>query len=609
MDDIVEAKLIDLSARIGPMSEVKGEPGADGREVFRRQALLLDLEIANFIEKHRMTIRQGGIRRFSDRLKIATQAFAVMSGLAIAVALCSMVVAAVRSQAVVVDSFDSPPALAERGLTGTVVAGRVLDQLTTLKAATFTAASRRKTTNAWSQDIKVQVPQTGISLGEIDRLLRARLGRDTHIGGDLVQEPDGRLSLTVRGDKILPRTFTGPPTDLGKLTTSAAEYIYGTSEPVLFAMYLSQRDRFDDSLAFMAKAYPNLSAAERPEMLNTWGLALTFTNKPAEGLARFRQALQINPRFWKAWANLTGNAEAVEGAESAYKAGVGMLAQAKRAPAGEKMSLRYTANFYPYVQDWAGVIAAYEDDSAGQGGRTTMDISGPLVADAQASLHNWPEVDRALLASDPDDMRTKLYKIGLAGTRALEEGDAQRAVALLEAARKDYGPSCKLAQAYLALGRLKEAEVTFGEVLATPESTCLSDSAALPEAKGDWAATQAAHAKAIAFAPSLPYPHHRWGEALMRHGDLAGAEREFSIAHRQGPHWADPLKAHGDLLAAKGRWAEAAAKYAQAAPMAPDWEELRRAWAVALNASGDTKAAATQLALAQEIRSERTATP
>jgi tetratricopeptide (TPR) repeat protein len=512
----------------------------------------------------------------------------------------------------VVDSFDSPPALADQGLTGTVVAGRVLDQLTILKSATFTAATRRKTTNAWSQDIKVQVPQTGISLGEIDRLLRARLGRDTHIGGDLVQEPDGQLSLTVRGDKILPKTFSGPPAELGKLTKGAAEYIYGTSEPTLFAMYLSQQGRFDDSLAFVAKAYPEISAADRPEMLNTWGLSLIMTDKPAEGLARFRQALQINPRFWKVWANLAGNAEAVEGAESAYQAGMGMLAEARHAPAGEKMPLRYTANFYPQVQDWAGVIAAYEEDAADKngGGRTTMEISGPLIADAQASLHNWPEVDRALLASDPDDTRTKIYKIGLAAVRALEEGDGPRAVTLLEAFHKQYGASCQIGQAYLAVGKLKEAEAAFNEALTPPVAQdCLSDSAALPEAKGDWLAAQATHAKSIALGPSLPYPHYRWGQALMRHGDLAAAEREFAIAHRQGPRWAEPLKAHGDLLAAKGRWAEAAAKYAQAEPLAPRWEQLHRAWAAASKASGDAKTAAAQLRLAQEIRAERNVTP
>jgi tetratricopeptide (TPR) repeat protein len=605
MDDIVEAKLVDLSARVGPMSEVKGEPATEAREVFRRQALLLDLEISNFIEKHRMTIRQGGIRRFSDRLKIATQAFAVLSGLAIAVALCSMVVAAVRSQAVVVDTFDSPSALADRGLTGTVVAGRVLDQLTTLKAATRTAAARRKTTNAWSQDIKVQVPQTGISLGEIDRLLRARLGRDTHIGGDLVKDPDGQLSLTVRGDGLLPKTFTGPEADLEKLATSAAEYIYGTSEPVLFASYLSQRGRSEEALAFMAQTYPTLKPADRPDMLNAWGLTLQAGGKPADAVVRFRQALQLNPRTWKAWANLTGALGETGDYEAAYRSGLDMLKESARAPAGEKMPLRYGANFYPLVQNWTDLIRASVADGSGSA-RTTADSNGPLIADAEARRHNWAEADRALLASEPDELRTQYFKLGVGARRALAVGDSARAIALTEAQTKAFGESFGIditaGRAYLAAGRLKEAQAAFDGAGADPEM--LGYAAEIPEAAGDWPAAQAAFAKAVAARPSLPFAYHRWGLALMRHGDLAGAAAKFAMAQRQGPNWADPFKAHGDVLAAQRRWPEAIVKYAKAEPLAPRWEELHRAWAAALKASGDANGAASHLQLAEEIKAQ-----
>ncbi|MET0272821.1 MAG: hypothetical protein ABW360_07505, partial [Phenylobacterium sp.] len=520
MDDIVEAKLVDLSARVGAMTEVQDGPSAESREVHRRQALLLDLEISNFIEKHRMTIRQGGIRRFSDRLKIATQAFAVLSGLAIAVALCSMVVAAVRSQAVVVDTFDSPPALAERGLTGTVVAGRVLDQLTSLKAATRTAAARRKTTNAWSQDIKVQVPQTGISLGEIDRLLRARLGRDTHIGGDLVKEPDGRISLTVRGDGLLPKTFTGPEADLEKLATSAAEYIYGTSEPVLFAAYLSQRGRMDEALAFMAQAYPTLKPGDRPDMLNAWGLTLQASGKTPDGIVRFRQALQINPRTWKAWANLTGSLSEVGDFEAAYRSGLEMLKESDQAPADQKMPPRYGANFYPLVQNWTDQIKATMADGSG-GARTTMDVNGPVIADAEARRHDWAEADRALLASEPDEPRTKYFQASIGARRALEAGDVARAVALADGPMKTfssiYGVDTAMGRAYLAAGRLKEARAAFDAAAIDPETPAYA--AEISEAAGDWPAAQAAYAKAVARAPSLPFSYHRWGLALMRHGD------------------------------------------------------------------------------------------
>lgn len=46
---------------------------------------------------------------------------------------------------------------------------------------------------------------------------------------------------------------------------------------------------------------------------------------------------------------------------------------------------------------------------------------------------------------------------------------------------------------------------------------------------------------------------------------------------RQGPHFADPLKAWGDLLAREGRWKNALAKYDEALKYAPAWAELRQA--------------------------------
>jgi hypothetical protein len=71
------------------------------------------------------------------------------------------------------------------------------------------------------------VPEAGISIGELSRLLKARFGHDLHISGDLVETPTGALALTVRGDNVPPKTFNGPATELAKLTTDAAEYVYG----------------------------------------------------------------------------------------------------------------------------------------------------------------------------------------------------------------------------------------------------------------------------------------------------------------------------------------------------------------------------------------------
>jgi len=102
---------------------------------------------------------------------------------------------AVTSRRVVIEPFDAPPALAARGLTGKVVASGVLDQLSRLQDATRSSSAARGLSGAWTRDIKLEVPETGVSIGEFSRLLKERFGHDVHIDGNLVEPPTGGLAL------------------------------------------------------------------------------------------------------------------------------------------------------------------------------------------------------------------------------------------------------------------------------------------------------------------------------------------------------------------------------------------------------------------------------
>ena len=204
---------------------------------------------------------------------------------------------AVNSHSVIVDVFKAPAALASNGLTGDVVAGELLDELTRLQAATRSNAAKRRLDNDWSGDIKVDIPETGISIGEIGRLLHQRFGHDMHIGGDLVQTGTGDLTLTVRGDGVLPKAFTGAG-DLGKLTTEAAEYVYSESQPGLFIHYLTDVSRNDEAIAFAKSHLARARLADRPDLLNYWANAINAKAGPhsmAEGLPLYREAIRIQP--------------------------------------------------------------------------------------------------------------------------------------------------------------------------------------------------------------------------------------------------------------------------------------------------------------------------
>ena len=199
-------------------------------------------------------MRSAWLAKRGLRLRVGFQLFLALLATAIGIGLVVMVRDAVTSRSVVIESFDTPPALAASGVSGRVVAAGLLDVLTGIQAASRTGAERRSLSNAWTSEIAIEVPETGVSIGQIERMLKSRFGHDLHIDGDLVQTEKGGLALTVRGSGILPKTFTDEARNLDKLLTEAGEYVYGQSQPGLWAAYLSNNDRNDEAIPGVALA-------------------------------------------------------------------------------------------------------------------------------------------------------------------------------------------------------------------------------------------------------------------------------------------------------------------------------------------------------------------
>src|SRR5246127_667025 len=197
-------------------------------EFLSEQTQLLKVQKKHLEDEHELRLRhlrnqlgEENVRRFGLRLRVGFQLFLALVATVIGVGGAVMLRDAFTSRSVVVEAFDAPLALAARGMTGKVIAGGVLDELNRLQAATKSSAAKRSLSNAWASEVKLAVPEAGISVGEISRLLKARFGHDLHIDGDLVETPTGGLALTVRGDGVQPKTFTGPASELNKFTTEA----------------------------------------------------------------------------------------------------------------------------------------------------------------------------------------------------------------------------------------------------------------------------------------------------------------------------------------------------------------------------------------------------
>lgn len=525
----------------------------------------------------------------NERMGFVLRVMTALVGVAFVAGLAMMVWTAANSRAVVVDPFDSPYGLTRRGHTGQVIARSVADVVATIGVDARNSAENRAVALNWTRDVAVVVPSTGVSIGEIDKLLRGWFGKETHIGGAVTVSQTGEVSLTIRADGVRGRTFTGPETDMPRLITEASEYIYGRFEPQLFASYLLETQRYEDAERFIPVAYA-AHPTSRAALAYDWGLLLATLGRPAEAAEKLRLSLDTDPDDPDVWEMLIGTLFEAEGEEAAARA-------------ARQMAARVTADGRPMqsinglllVQDWTGFIARAEADIARTGGEGALGGQEISLADAEGRRHDYAGALRHLAGAPPDEPLTLAARRMVETYRALWAGDRAAALASAEALdaiwRTDddvaftfYEAPCFLGLAEGLSGRHPQAEAAFTR--GDRYVACAAFRAQVLEARGLTAEADRQYGVAIRLAPSLPFAYQQRGLALLARGDTARALTRFRDAHERGPRWADPLKGWGDALAAQGRWAEAAAKYAEAEAFAPHWRDLHLAHATALDRLG-----------------------
>jgi tetratricopeptide (TPR) repeat protein len=570
------------------------EVARDTSAFLRDQSELLKVQKKHLEEEHsarlqflRGQAREVDIRRFGLRLRLAFQFFIALVATVIGIGAAIMIRDAVTSRRVVIEPFDAPPALAARGLTGKVVASGVLDQLSRLQDATRSSSAARSLSGAWTRDIKLEVPETGVSIGEISRLLKERFGRDVHIDGDLVETQTGGLSLTVRGNGVPPKTFSRSATELEKLTVETAEYVYSQSQPARWTAYLSNTERYQEAIAFCQTAIASVDPADRPHLLANWALAIDESGgSHREALALQRAAVKLKPDLWPAHANIQNDLMALGDEEGAWRAGENMRMAAGGRPGRAPENYYVNWDYLTWnLQAWLDGSVADAEAHAGVG--TGGFSAGPEIADIQARLHDPEAADLALKttkedAHDPSIAATTHF---VRGRLAAEAGDIARAVMEMEAYGAAYanpavssdtpGYNCWIAPTEEAAGHPDKADA----VLKTGGTyvDCYRFRGDILDGRGDCPGAQKAYADAVALAPDLPAAYYSWGVALAKHGDLNGAAARLKDANQKGPHWADPLKAWGDVLATQGHTKEALVKYDTALKYAPTWKQLKEA--------------------------------
>jgi len=531
--------------------------------------------------------REVDIRRFGLRLRVGFQLFLVLVATVIGAGVAIMIRDAVTSRRVVIEPFHTPPGLAARGIDGAVVADGLLDELSRLQDATRSSSAARGLSGAWTGNIKLEVPETGVSIGEISRLLRERFGHDIHIDGDLVEAETGDLALTVRGNGVPPKTFSGSATELEKLTVEAAEYVYSKSQPARWATYLINAERYAEAIAFSRTAVASADPAERPKLLNTWALAIQSSGGSIrESLALLRAAVKLKPDYWVAHFNIQNDFMILGDEEGAWRAGENMRAAAGGRPGRAPETYYGNWDYLTWnLRTWLEAVVADVEATAGVG--TSSSAAGPAIADIQARLHDPDAADLALKTTKEDSHDPAIAAMThfVHGRLAAEAGDAASAAIEMEALGNAYadpavssnlpGYHCWIAPAEEAAGHPDKADALLKAAGTLVD--CYRFRADILDGRSDWAGAQKTYAEAIALAPDLPAAYYSWGVALARHGDFTGAAAKLKDANQRGPHWADPLKAWGDVLVKQGKTKDALVKYDDALKYAPNWKQLKEA--------------------------------
>ncbi|HZK98785.1 MAG TPA: hypothetical protein VFC47_02705 [Caulobacteraceae bacterium] len=183
---------LDAAAGAMAMEAAKTDPAlaAEASAYFRDQAALVRLQAEHLHEQREVQLSHLKLRRLGERMRLAFQAFFILIGTGLAVGVLVMAWDAEHDHGLVVEAFSAPPDLAARGLTGQVIAKQVLDNLVTMQRQTASNRDPGSYSNNWGEALKVEIPETGVSLGEFRQYLHTWLGH--HRGPDLGRRRLGR---------------------------------------------------------------------------------------------------------------------------------------------------------------------------------------------------------------------------------------------------------------------------------------------------------------------------------------------------------------------------------------------------------------------------------
>ena len=575
-----------------------------------RRLLLAKIELIGDDRRHRRL--QILSERFGAVLKVMT----AVAGLVVATLLGAMIWNAAQDRSLVITAFKSPPEMSARGLSGDVLAAQVMDRLGAIDADATSFRAAKTFQGDWGGDIKVEIPETGVSISELDRYLRSLLSHRTTIGGEVFRRPDGQITVNVRTGSIGSHSFTGPEADLDKLLQKAAEAVFADTQPFRFSKYLEKQNRLDEAMAVVRKLAADGPASEKP-----WAWAqisnLLEQSDMAAAAQAGKTAVQLDPNQGLGYLNWSiaevflGHDEVSyqtqkRSSEILQRGGGGL------SDTGIKIGATNVSGSYYIEGDFKNSLVAarhslgtdvsYMSVSALQPNNVAYALLGMHeVTAARATPGLLSDVTNAGIALLTNgDTAVEYWSAAELGEWTRAEQLARASLAVMDA-KHDY-PSLqaeriwvrgRLALALAHEGRFAEAQAAIADAPADCYH-CQVWRGQIAALAGDRAAALGFFADAARQGPSLPQAQLEWSRALLAFGDADGALRLLTPAIAKFSRFADLRELAGEAQLAKGDAKTALADFTAAGAITPRWGRNQLMWGQALARLGKPAEARAQ---------------
>ncbi|HEY2356706.1 MAG TPA: hypothetical protein VGH86_04595 [Phenylobacterium sp.] len=554
----------------------------------------------------------------SEQAGFALKMLTAAAGVAAAVGFGLMVWDASRANGLVVAGFSAPPPYAARGLSGEVLGNDLTNRIAAL--ARFTNANSLTHSGDVRADggesVKVEIPQTGVSLGELARYLRGWLGHERRLTAALRDDGGGMVSITLAIAGEDPVVVRGAAGDLDALMNSAAEKGFALFDSENGLIYLITIGRQKEMFA----AAEHLVHVARTHQESARAYAYWSLSDPdrVRALAKAQLSIRTDPAMGSGWFEAMNTSVQLGHDEAglAYARGL----QKTRPQDQGRGHAGMLALAHVQSKFLLGEYIEPDEVVAAIGGGASNILAFGYSAVAKAAGHDTAGAERQLGFAQvtgglPPNLAEEARWAAAAGA-----GDWPRALATARALAQlaDSVPAdtplfsqlheTRLPRAYrpwLALAEAQTGDIATAQALAALGPLdcylCLRVRARVAEAAGDRAAADRWFAEAVRQGPSLPFAHLEWGQAKLARGDVAGAIGAVSKAHALSPRFVDALEAWGEALAARDDAQSAADKYAEAARIAPKWGRLQLKWGEALAKLGKTDDAKAKWRAAAEM--------